>query len=83
MTGDYLVSTAGQIPELVDRYNCDLLVESRATNTSAGIAGCSALLVPMASFPMDHSIEQMGSGMVSKGPNICTVNVCYFIYNII
>ena len=67
---DRRLSTARQIPELLDRYNCDLLVVSGATDTSADIAGCPAISVPMASFPMDYPIEQVRSGMVSKGPNI-------------
>ncbi|MCJ1359548.1 MAG: hypothetical protein MMC33_009550 [Icmadophila ericetorum] len=62
--------TAGQILELLDRYDCDLLLVSGATNTSADIAGCPAISVPMSSFPKDSPIKRTENGMVSKGPNI-------------
>lgn len=59
-----------QIPSLLDASNCDLLVVTGATSTTAEVGGCPCLSVPLGRFPDDYPIEKTKIGHVSEGPNI-------------
>lgn len=61
---------AKQIPELLDRTKCDLIVLTGATDTTAEVGGCPCLSVPLGRFPDDQKLEKNEFGHVSTGPNI-------------
>ncbi|EEU38406.1 uncharacterized protein NECHADRAFT_77127 [Fusarium vanettenii 77-13-4] len=49
---------AKQIPELLDRTECDLIVLTGATDTTAEVGGCPCLSVPLGRFPDDQKLEK-------------------------
>ncbi|KAL2692538.1 hypothetical protein Neosp_002948 [[Neocosmospora] mangrovei] len=63
-------SMAKQIPELLDRTQCHLIVLTGATDTTAEVGGCPCLSVPLGRFPDDQKLEKNKFGHVSTGPNI-------------
>lgn len=59
-----------QIPQLMDRYNCDLLVLTGSVDTTAEVGGCPCLSVPLGRYPDDQETQKTEAGHVDVGPNI-------------
>ncbi|KAK0615227.1 amidase signature domain-containing protein [Bombardia bombarda] len=59
-----------QIPELLDKYSCDLLVLPGATQITAELGGCPVLLVPLACYPEGHPVSRNRFGRVETGPGV-------------
>ncbi|KAK7397827.1 hypothetical protein QQX98_012808 [Neonectria punicea] len=60
---------AQQIPELLGRAECDLIVLTGATDTTSEVGGCPCLSVPLGRYPDDQKVEKNKFGHVSTGPN--------------
>jgi amidase len=60
-----------EIEELLDKYECDLLVVTSYSETPAGNGGCPAITVPLGFYPADWPVEKKpATGLVWAGPNI-------------
>lgn len=59
-----------QIPELLDRHNCDLIAVP-SIDTSADVGGCPTVAVPSGFYPEQTPIQRRrGGGLVTVGPNV-------------
>lgn len=59
-----------QLPELLDRYQCDILVAPASTDTTANYGGCPTITVPMGSYPSESPISYDSNKLVATGPNV-------------
>lgn len=65
-----------QIPELLDRHNCDLIAVP-SIDTSANVGGCPTVAVPLGFYPAETPVQRNGnSGLVTIGPNV-PYEVCF------
>ncbi|WVO17065.1 hypothetical protein L204_104752 [Cryptococcus depauperatus] len=61
-----------QIQELLDAYKCDVIAAPWSTNTSATVAGCPQISVPLPAYPEGTKEERPDSSLITIGPNIPT-----------
>jgi hypothetical protein len=60
-----------QIPELLAKYGCDILVVPSNVDSSANVGGCPTVAVPLGFYPEDTPIQRRKSSQrVTTGPNI-------------
>ncbi len=64
------LNIARQIPELLDRSQCDIIVVPSWTDTTSNVGGCPSVSVPMGQYPDDWPIKRLPNGLVGDGPNI-------------
>ena len=50
---------SGQIKELLDRENCDIIAAPWWTDTTAAVAGCPQVSVPLQAYPDDWAVERL------------------------
>lgn len=59
-----------QLPELLEREQCDLLVAPSWTETTANIGGCPQISVPIGKYPSDFKTKLNTDGRLIEGPGI-------------
>jgi len=60
-----------QIPELLEREQCDVLVVPSWTETTANIGGCPQISIPIGKYPSDFRTKSSPSdGRLLEGPGI-------------
>lgn len=67
---DMRQAVAGQIGELLDQYNCDVISVPWWADTSAPISGCPQISVPLPAYPEGSEEERLVKGLMTTGPNI-------------
>lgn len=61
----------GQIPDLLERYECDVLVVPSNVDSSANVGGCPTVAVPLGFYPEQTPIQRRKSSqLVTTGSNI-------------
>ena len=59
-----------QLPELLEREQCDLLVAPSWTETTANVAGSPQISVPIGRYPSDFKPKLNTDGRLIEGPGI-------------
>lgn len=60
----------GQISELLDRYDCDVIAAPWWVNTAAPTAGCPQVSVPLPVYPDGFPDRKLVKGLVTTGEKI-------------
>ncbi|CZT48505.1 uncharacterized protein RSE6_09209 [Rhynchosporium secalis] len=63
---------SGQVKELLDRENCDIIAAPWWTDTTAPVAGCPQVSVPLPAYPDGRAVKRLAKGLITTGPNIPT-----------
>lgn len=61
---------SGQIKELLDREKCDVIAAPWWTDTTAPVAGCPQVSVPLQAYPDDWAVKRLANDLITTGPNI-------------
>ncbi|KAL1963530.1 hypothetical protein VTN77DRAFT_8111 [Rasamsonia byssochlamydoides] len=60
---------AGQIKQLLDLYQCDIIAAPWWTNTTAPVGGCPQVSVPLPAYREDVPVIRLAKGLISTSPN--------------
>ncbi|CZT10488.1 uncharacterized protein RAG0_14943 [Rhynchosporium agropyri] len=77
-TAQYGESTAlrlrisGQVKELLDREKYNIIAAPWWTDTTAPVAGCPQVSVPLPAYPDGWAVKRLAKGLITTGPNIPT-----------